>query len=110
VAAAKALAANSGADMKAEIVESKSAQKDLAKVPKEILTSYEIWARLLEEHGTSILREFKGYHDEKLHGQWLGYRSSRLNLKWRVIYRVNRSGKIEIVNVSKITPHDYRSK
>ena len=96
--------------MKAEIVESKSAQKELAKAPKEILVSYEIWARLVEEHGTSILREFKGYQDEKLHGQWAKFRSSRLNLKWRVIYQVDRGGKIEVVNVSRITPHDYRSK
>ena len=96
--------------MKAEIVESKSAQKELAKAPKEILVSYEIWARLVEEHGTSILREFKGYHDEKLHGHWAKFRSSRLNLKWRVIYQVDRGGKIEVVNVSRITPHDYRSK
>ena len=92
-----------GARMKAEIVESKSAQKELAKAPKEILVSYEIWARLVEEHGTSILREFKGY-------QWAKFRSSRLNLKWRVIYQVDRGGKIEVVNVSRITPHDYRSK
>jgi addiction module RelE/StbE family toxin len=96
--------------MKAEVVESKSAQKDLAKAPKAILASYEIWARLLEEHGVSILRDFKGYHDEKLHGQLTGYRSSRLNLQWRVIYQVDRGGKIEIVNVSRVTPHDYRSK
>ena len=96
--------------MKAEIVESKSAQKDLAKTPREVLTSYEIRVRLIEEHGTSVLRNFKGYHDEKLHGPRAGYRSSRLNRKWRVIYQVDRVGKIEIVNVSKITPHDYRSK
>ena len=96
--------------MKAEIIESKAAQKELAKAPKEILVSYEIWARLVEEHGTSILREFKGYHDEKLHGQWSKFRSSRLNLKWRVIYQVDRGGKVEVVNVSRITPHDYRSK
>ena len=96
--------------MKAAIVESKSAKKGLAKAPKEILASYEIWARLIEEHGVSILREFKVYHDEKLSGQWSKFRSSRLNLKWRVIYQVDLRGKVEVINVSRITPHDYRSK
>jgi addiction module RelE/StbE family toxin len=96
--------------MKAEVVETRQAQKDLAKVPKTILTSYETWARLVEEHGVSILRDFKGYHDEKLQGQLAGYRSSRLNLQWRVIYQVDRGGKIEIVSVARVTPHDYRSK
>ncbi len=37
--------------MKARIVETKSAQKDLDKAPKEILVSYEIWVKLIEEHG-----------------------------------------------------------
>lgn len=49
---------------KAQIYESKSAQKDLARAPKEILLAYEVWARRLGEHGQIILREFKGYHDE----------------------------------------------
>lgn len=72
--------------MKAEISESKKSQKDLDKAPVEIVKSYEVWARLVEEHGLAILREFKGYHDEKLRGEWAGYRSSRLNKSWRVIY------------------------
>ena len=91
------------------INESKGAQKELARAPSEVATSYEIWARLVEEHGLAILRDFKGYHDEKLQGAWLGHRSSRLNRKWRVIYQVDTSGKIQIVTVVRVTPHDYRS-
>lgn len=90
------------------INEAKSAQRDLAKAPREILLAYEVWARLLEDHGHHILREFKGYHDEKLHGQWLGARSSRLNRKWRVIYRIGSCGTIQIISVIRITAHDYR--
>lgn len=30
------------------------------------LKAYEIWARLVEEHGHLILRQFAGYHDEAL--------------------------------------------
>ena len=92
----------------AKINESKKAQKDLDKAPKEILRSYETWARLIESHGTSVLRKFSGYHDEMLKGEWQGFRSSRLNLKWRVIYQVNQNGEIEIVSVARITAHDYR--
>ena len=51
---------------KVELVESKQAMKALKQAPFEILKSYEIWARLVEEHGTRILRDFKGYGDEKL--------------------------------------------
>ncbi len=94
----------------ARIFESKQALKDLNKAPKEILLSYEVWSRMIEAHGTSVLRNFPGYHDEVLRGDWLGYRSSRLNLKWRVIYRVRRSDEIEIVSVARVTAHDYRRK
>ena len=99
--------------MKARIVESKDAQKTLKILPLNILRSYEIWARLVEEHGSQILRQFKGYHNEKLAGDLRGLNSSRLNNKWRVIYRLNKTGLsevLELVEVCKITPHDYRRK
>ena len=94
----------------AKISESKKAEKDLDRVPKEILRAYEIWARLIEEHGTSVLRKFSGYRDEMLRGEWHGFRSSRLNLQWRVIYQISQGGEIEIVSVARITAHDYRRK
>ncbi len=76
--------------MKAEVVESKSAEKELDKSPHEIKISYEIWARLIEEHGFQVLRQFSGYRDEALKGDWSGHRSSRLNRQWRVIYSVGK--------------------
>ena len=62
-----------------EIRETKTAEKALNKAPKEVIVSYETWARLIETHGLPILRKFKGYHDEKLTGDMKMYRSSRLN-------------------------------
>ena len=54
------------------------------------------------------LKLIKGFHDESLSGDWKGYRSSRLNIQYRVIYQINKD---EIyVNVEKVTPHDYRRK
>lgn len=94
--------------MHAEIKESRRAGKDLDKAPQQILKAYEIWARLVEEHGHFILRQFPGYNDEALRGDWQGFRSSRLNLKWRVIYGVKSGGKIEVISVMRVTPHDYR--
>lgn len=82
------------------------AYKDLGRAPKEIVLKYEIWARLIETHGVSILRDFKGYHDEKLTG--LDCRSSRLNKKWRVIYQMKWGDALEIVEIWRITAHDYR--
>lgn len=94
--------------MKARIVESRKVEEELRKVPHEVRRSYEIWARLGEEHGTGILREFRGYHDEGLYGEWKGYRSSRLNRQWRLIYQQTRSSELEVVRVERIRAHDYR--
>nr|WP_304956659.1 hypothetical protein [endosymbiont of Lamellibrachia barhami] len=41
-------------------------------------------------------------------GEWKGYRSSRLNLQYRVIYKVE--GDKVLVQVENVTPHDYRRK
>lgn len=37
-----------------QISESKQALKDLDKAPKEILRSYEVWARMIENHGSAM--------------------------------------------------------
>lgn len=94
--------------MTARIYESSKAIKDLKYAPKQIVKSYEVWARLVEEHGHLILNDFPGYRDEKLLGRWENHRSSRLNRKWRVIYRVNTQEKFEVVSVERVTAHDYR--
>lgn len=55
--------------------------------------------------GPQGLRFIKGFHDEKLKGRWIGYRSSRLNIQCRVIYRIE--SRQLIVEVFDITLHDY---
>ena len=70
-----------------------------------VLKKYELWKGLVFRHGPDILREFPGFHDEKLKGSRTGQRSSRLNLQYRVIYKVEHD--VITVYVLEITPHDY---
>ena len=56
-------------------------------------------------HGPEKLREFPGFHDEKLKGKREGQQSSRLSLQYRVIYAVEQD--IVTVFVLEITPHNY---
>jgi addiction module RelE/StbE family toxin len=56
--------------------------------------------------GPPGLRLIKGFHDEALAGEWEGYRSCRLGLQWRVIYRVLPDELL--FQVAAITAHDYR--
>lgn len=56
--------------------------------------------------GQPGLRLIKGFHDETLSGQWTGHRSSRLGIRWRVIYRVEAAE--NRVLVVAVTAHDCR--
>lgn len=80
--------------------------KQLETAPHEIVKRYEKWKDIVMLSGPPGLRLIKGFHDEALRGTSSGYRSSRLGLKYRVIYRVipERS----LFQVVRITPHDYR--
>ena len=75
-------------------------------VPQDILKRYEKWKDIARLSGPPGLRAIKGFHDEALAGEWKGYRSSRLGLQWRVIYRVVVDALL--VQVVQVTAHDYR--
>ncbi len=88
------------------IEEHRRVDKQLDTVPREILQRYEKWKDIATISGPPGLRLIKGFHDEALSGEWAGYRSSRLGLKFRIIYRlVSRDQLFQVVS---ITAHDYR--
>jgi addiction module RelE/StbE family toxin len=90
------------------IHEHRRVARQLSSIPDEILKRYEKWKDIITVSGPLGLRLIKGFHDESLGGEWKGCRSSRLGLKYRVIYKVVR---VQIlVQVVSITAHDYRKK
>lgn len=90
------------------IEEHRRVEKELSgQVPIEILKRYEKWKDIATLSGPAGLRAIKGFRDEALSGKWTGHRSSRLNLQWRVIYRIEAD--VLLVQVVRVTPHDYRS-
>ncbi len=88
-----------------KIFEHRDIEKTCRKLPKTVVEKYEVWKDIIAFHGPEKLREFPGFHDEKLKGQREGERSSRLSLQYRVIYTVERE--IVTVYVLEITPHKY---
>jgi len=88
------------------VEEHRRVDKQLASAPTEILKRYEKWKDIARVSGPPGLRLIKGFHDEVLSGQWVGYRSSRLGEKWRVIYRI--VSEQSLLQVAVITAHDYR--
>lgn len=87
------------------VFEHKDVSKVLKKVPVEIRKNYLAWKRIVELEGPQGLRFIKGFHDENLKGEWTGFRSSRLNRQWRVIYKMNKDE--FVVYVVEINPHTY---
>ena len=75
------------------------------KIPLHVKKKYELWKNLIFRHGPVILKEFPGFHDEKLKGERKGQRSSRLSSQYRVIYSVEKD--IITVYVLEITSHKY---
>lgn len=90
------------------IFEHKNAIKNIESLPKEILKRYEKCKDIVGLSGSSGLRLIKGFNDEPLQGKWKNYRSSRLDIQYRVIYKIE--GTKFLVNVIKVTPHDYKRK
>ena len=88
-----------------QIYEKRSVQKEIKHVPHDILVRYEAWKRIAEMEGPLGLRMIKGFGDEALKGTWQGYRSSRLNVQWRVVYKVEKD--VLEIYVVGITPHKY---
>ncbi len=88
------------------IDEHQRVDKRLAGAPLEILERYEKWKDIASLSGPPGLRLIAGFRDEALSGKWAGYRSSRLGLQWRVVYRVVAED--GVFQVASVTPHDYR--
>jgi mRNA-degrading endonuclease RelE of RelBE toxin-antitoxin system len=88
------------------IFEHRRIDKQLDSAPPEILKRYEKWKDIASLSGPPGLRQIRGFNDAALSGIWHGYRSSRLGLQWRVIYRVLAED--SAFEVATITAHDYR--
>jgi|TARA_R110002111_G_C6002121_1_gene373286 addiction module RelE/StbE family toxin len=91
-----------------KIYEHKSALKGLESLPVDILKRYEKWKDIVAISGPAGLKQIKGFNDEALRGEWKGYRSSRLNIQYRIIYKIENEQLF--VKVIKVTAHDYRRK
>lgn len=91
-----------------EVLEHRRVDRQLKKVPIDVLKRYEKWKDIVTISGPHGLGQIKGFRDEFLKGQWKGHRSSRLGQQHRVVYRVE-SDRI-LVEVISVTAHDYRKK
>ena len=91
-----------------ELYEHRKAVKQLESLPIDVLKRYEKWKDIILISGPDGLKQIRGFRDEALRGEWKGHRSSRLNIQYRVIYKIEKD--LILVQVVNVTPHDYRRK
>lgn len=91
-----------------DIYEHRKVAKQLESLPTDVQKRYEKWKDIVSISGPDGLRKIRGFRDESLRGEWKGHRSSRLNIQYRVIYKIEKD--FVLVQVVNVTPHDYRRK
>ena len=91
-----------------KIYEHKNAIKQLKVLPIDILKRFEKWKDIVAISGPKGLKLIKGFKDGPLRGEWKGHRSSRLNIQYRIIYKIENEQLF--VKVVRVTEHDYRRK
>jgi len=89
-----------------EIFEHRRVDKALASAPIEVQQRYEKWKDIVKISGPQGLKLVRSFNDEALSGNWQGFRFSRLDVQYRVIYKVQKEQ--VLVEVERVTPHDYR--
>ncbi len=89
------------------IILSKTAKKQLDKIPDHIYRKYLYWVDLLQTIGLLEARKYKGFHDEPLKGQRAGQRSVRLSIGYRAIYKEVNPGKYEVIEIIEVNKHEY---
>ncbi len=89
-----------------QILEHKRLDRRFKSLPIEVLKRYEKWKDIVAISGPQGLAVIRGFRDEALLGKWQDFRSSRLGIKYRVIYKVEATE--VLVKVIDLTPHDYR--
>ena len=91
-----------------EVVQHKQLSKSLRRLPQPVLDRYSKWVDVVRVSGPEGLRLLPSLNDEALRGEWRVFRSSRLGLQCRVIYKVVRD-KVQVQFID-LTAHDYRKK
>lgn len=89
------------------VVITRSARRDLAKVPFHIVKKLQGWVDDVVKSGLREVRKIPGYHDEPLQGKRSGERSIRLSKSYRAIYEVGQDGSIEVVMILEVNKHAY---
>jgi toxin HigB-1 len=86
---------------------SRTAKKQLTKVPAHIIRKFALRVDLVRIEGLEAARAVPGFRDHLLKGEWQGYRAVRISDAYRAIYIIHSDGRVETVHVEEVNKHDY---
>lgn len=86
---------------------SPKANRDLKKIPLPIAIKLAAWIEAVGTQGLTEVRKIPGYHDEPLKGKRKGQRSIRLNIAYRAIYIIDKTGSVSFVEIKEVHKHGY---
>ena len=85
----------------------KTALKDLKRVPNHISDKLMKWVELVESDGLEEARKIKSYHDEPLKGIKMKQRSIRLSKAYRAYYEIKKN-KVKFCEIQEVNKHEYK--
>ena len=94
-------------DKRYSVTITRTAEKQLRRLPARIKEAALVWAESVEEEGLRAVRKLPGYHDEPLAGERKGQRSVRLTIAYRLFYEETDDGIVSIVRILEINKHEY---
>lgn len=90
-----------------EVIWGKRVARQLDRLPARIVKKFHVWVEHIRLAGLREVRKRPGYHDEPPSGDRSGQRSVRLNDAYRAIYVELLDRRIEMIEVTEVTKHDY---
>lgn len=96
-----------GTLLRVQVVLSRKAEKQLSKLPGQIVKKLALWVDLVSVEGLVVARAIPGYRDHALRGEWSGYRAIRLSAAYRAIDQERQTGAMQRVHVEEVNKHDY---
>jgi proteic killer suppression protein len=93
--------------MVTRVLLTRTARKQLRRVPRFIAVKLQAWVDAVEAQGLEEVRKIPGFHDEPLYGKRRGQRSIRLSRSYRAIYEIRDDGAVEFARIEEVVKHDY---
>lgn len=87
---------------------SKKVKKQINGLPVLVFNKFFKWVDLIENDGWKIAKNIGAYRYHNLKGKWKDYKVACFGDSYRAIYKVHKDGKTYIIEIERLSKHDYK--